>query len=184
MSENPLLLDQSWTFINAAEYPLSVFLFYRREDEERYNVQPWAVHVRIQCRQLPVGRRGEQWGVQSVSVIFAPRLIVFNTSPAFLTRVPIAVFGSSRKHCETQSSVCFHVPCTVFPHRFTFIKNIPNQSQQPRAVSALRDMPPKTRSTPAATMVLDLVSFSNMKCLHRHLFCVCVKSLVWKVLIV
>ncbi|XP_060796551.1 CTD small phosphatase-like protein 3 isoform X2 [Neoarius graeffei] len=39
---------------------------------------------------------------------------------------------------------------------FTFIKNIPNQSQQPRAVSALRDMPPKTRSTPAATMVLDL----------------------------
>ncbi|XP_026780841.3 CTD small phosphatase-like protein 2 isoform X2 [Pangasianodon hypophthalmus] len=39
---------------------------------------------------------------------------------------------------------------------FTFIKNIPNQSQQSRAVSPLRDIPPKTRSTPAATMVLDL----------------------------
>ncbi|TSM94635.1 CTD small phosphatase-like protein 2 [Bagarius yarrelli] len=39
---------------------------------------------------------------------------------------------------------------------FTFIKNIPNLSQQSRAVSTLRDIPPKTRSTPAATMVLDL----------------------------
>ncbi|XP_017332825.1 CTD small phosphatase-like protein 2 isoform X1 [Ictalurus punctatus] len=39
---------------------------------------------------------------------------------------------------------------------FTFIKNIPNQSQQSRAASTLRDIPPKTRSTPAATMVLDL----------------------------
>ncbi|KAK3533607.1 hypothetical protein QTP70_023392 [Hemibagrus guttatus] len=39
---------------------------------------------------------------------------------------------------------------------FTFIKNIPNQSQQSRAVSTLRDIPPRTRSTPAATMVLDL----------------------------
>ncbi|XP_062280180.1 CTD small phosphatase-like protein 3 [Scomber scombrus] len=37
---------------------------------------------------------------------------------------------------------------------FTFIKNIPSQSQnsQPR----LRDIPPKTRSTPEATLVLDL----------------------------
>ncbi|KAF5910021.1 CTD small phosphatase-like protein 2 [Clarias magur] len=39
---------------------------------------------------------------------------------------------------------------------FAFIKNIPNQSQQSRVVSAPRDIPPKTRSTPAATMVLDL----------------------------
>ncbi|XP_060720363.1 CTD small phosphatase-like protein 2 isoform X1 [Tachysurus vachellii] len=39
---------------------------------------------------------------------------------------------------------------------FTFIKSIPNQSQQSRAVSTLRDIPPRTRSTPAATMVLDL----------------------------
>ncbi|XP_018522989.1 LOW QUALITY PROTEIN: CTD small phosphatase-like protein 2 [Lates calcarifer] len=37
---------------------------------------------------------------------------------------------------------------------FTFIKNIPSQSQhsQPR----LRDIPPKTRSTPEATLVVDL----------------------------
>lgn len=37
---------------------------------------------------------------------------------------------------------------------FTFIKNIPSQSQhsQPQ----LRDIPPKTRSTPEATLVLDL----------------------------
>lgn len=41
---------------------------------------------------------------------------------------------------------------------FTFIKNIPNRSQQSRPVSAVRDIPPKTRSTPAATLVLDLVS--------------------------
>ncbi|KAF7703471.1 CTD small phosphatase-like protein 2 [Silurus meridionalis] len=39
---------------------------------------------------------------------------------------------------------------------YTFIKNIPNLSPQSRAVSTLRDIPPKTRSTPAATMVLDL----------------------------
>lgn len=39
---------------------------------------------------------------------------------------------------------------------FTFIKNIPNLSQTSRAVSTPRDIPPKTRSTPAATMVLDL----------------------------
>ncbi|XP_051529454.1 CTD small phosphatase-like protein 2 isoform X2 [Myxocyprinus asiaticus] len=39
---------------------------------------------------------------------------------------------------------------------YTFIKNIPNRSQQSRPVSAVRDIPPKTRSTPAATLVLDL----------------------------
>ncbi|XP_051967761.1 CTD small phosphatase-like protein 2 [Xyrauchen texanus] len=39
---------------------------------------------------------------------------------------------------------------------FTFIKNIPNRSQQSRPISAVRDIPPKTRSIPAATLVLDL----------------------------
>ncbi|XP_056591398.1 CTD small phosphatase-like protein 2 [Triplophysa dalaica] len=39
---------------------------------------------------------------------------------------------------------------------FTFIKNIPNRSQQSRPVSAVRDIPPKTRSIPASTLVLDL----------------------------
>ncbi|KAF0041977.1 hypothetical protein F2P81_005509 [Scophthalmus maximus] len=37
---------------------------------------------------------------------------------------------------------------------FTFIKNIPSQSQHSRP--QLRDIPPKTRSTPEATLVLDL----------------------------
>lgn len=37
---------------------------------------------------------------------------------------------------------------------FTFIKNIPSQSQH--AQPQLRDIPPKTRSTPEATLVLDL----------------------------
>ncbi|XP_029002951.1 CTD small phosphatase-like protein 3 isoform X2 [Betta splendens] len=36
----------------------------------------------------------------------------------------------------------------------TFIKNIPSQSQHSRA--RLRDIPPKTRSTPEATLVVDL----------------------------
>lgn len=37
---------------------------------------------------------------------------------------------------------------------FAFIKNIPSQSQH--ALPQLRDIPPKTRSTPEATLVLDL----------------------------
>lgn len=37
---------------------------------------------------------------------------------------------------------------------FTFIKNIPSQSQHSRP--RLRDIPPKTRSTPEATLVVDL----------------------------
>lgn len=37
---------------------------------------------------------------------------------------------------------------------FTFIKNIPSQSQHSRP--QLRDIPPKTRSTPEATLVVDL----------------------------
>lgn len=59
------------------------------------------------------------------------------------------------------TAVSAFVVHALLPHRFTFIKNIPNQSQQSRAASTLRDIPPKTRSTPAATMVLDLVSVSN-----------------------
>ncbi|XP_042622017.1 CTD small phosphatase-like protein 2 isoform X1 [Cyprinus carpio] len=52
---------------------------------------------------------------------------------------------------------------------FTFIKNIPNRSQQSRPVSAVRDIPPKTRSTPAATLVLDLdetLVFSSLNVIH------------------
>lgn len=37
---------------------------------------------------------------------------------------------------------------------FMFIKNIPSQSQHP--LPQLRDIPPKTRSTPEATLVVDL----------------------------
>ncbi|KAG7230652.1 hypothetical protein INR49_025369 [Caranx melampygus] len=37
---------------------------------------------------------------------------------------------------------------------FTFIKNIPSQSQHSRP--RIRDIPPKTRSTPEATLVVDL----------------------------
>ncbi|XP_037626829.1 CTD small phosphatase-like protein 3 isoform X1 [Sebastes umbrosus] len=37
---------------------------------------------------------------------------------------------------------------------FTFIKNIPSQSQH--SLPQLRDIPPKTRSTPEATLVVDL----------------------------
>ncbi|XP_038856442.1 CTD small phosphatase-like protein 3 isoform X1 [Salvelinus namaycush] len=37
---------------------------------------------------------------------------------------------------------------------FTFIKNIPSKSQQSKP--CIRDIPPKTRSTPQATLVLDL----------------------------
>ncbi|MEQ2201019.1 hypothetical protein XENOCAPTIV_006344 [Xenoophorus captivus] len=50
---------------------------------------------------------------------------------------------------------------------FTFIKNIPSQSQHSRP--CLRDIPPKTRSTPEATLVVDLVSsitFDIMPPLH------------------
>lgn len=52
---------------------------------------------------------------------------------------------------------------------FTFIKNIPNRSQQSRPVSAVRDIPPKTRSMPAATLVLDLdetLVFSSLNVIH------------------
>ncbi|XP_016340074.1 CTD small phosphatase-like protein 2 [Sinocyclocheilus anshuiensis] len=52
---------------------------------------------------------------------------------------------------------------------FTFIKNIPNRSQQSRPVSAVRNIPPKTRSTPAATLVLDLdetLVFSSLNVIH------------------
>ncbi|XP_051957741.1 CTD small phosphatase-like protein 2 isoform X1 [Xyrauchen texanus] len=58
---------------------------------------------------------------------------------------------------------------------YTFIKNIPNRSQQSRPVSAVRDIPPKTRSTPAATLVLDLdetLVFSSLNMINdaEHTF--------------
>lgn len=72
---------------------------------------------------------------------------------------------------------------------FTFIKNIPNQSQQSRSVSALRDIPPKTRSMPAATMVLDLdetLVFSSLNMIEdaEHTFNTCFQDQEYKVYVV
>ncbi|XP_071395842.1 CTD small phosphatase-like protein 2 [Centroberyx affinis] len=49
---------------------------------------------------------------------------------------------------------------------FTFIKNIPSQQSKP----SLRDIPPKTRSTPEATLVLDLdetLMFSSLNVIEE-----------------
>ncbi|XP_056133130.1 CTD small phosphatase-like protein 3 isoform X2 [Lampris incognitus] len=51
---------------------------------------------------------------------------------------------------------------------FTFIKNIPSRSQCPK--HSLRDIPPKTRSTPEPTLVLDLdetLMFSSLNKLEN-----------------
>uniref|UniRef100_A0A3B5LFM8 CTD (carboxy-terminal domain, RNA polymerase II, polypeptide A) small phosphatase like 3 n=1 Tax=Xiphophorus couchianus TaxID=32473 RepID=A0A3B5LFM8_9TELE len=51
---------------------------------------------------------------------------------------------------------------------FTFIKNIPSQSQHSRP--CLRDIPPKTRSTPEATLVVDLeetLMFSSLNVIEE-----------------
>lgn len=51
---------------------------------------------------------------------------------------------------------------------FTFIKNIPPQSQHSRP--QLRDIPPKTRSTPEATLVVDLeetLMFSSLNVIEE-----------------
>ncbi|KAM4574462.1 CTD small phosphatase-like protein 3 [Fundulus diaphanus] len=51
---------------------------------------------------------------------------------------------------------------------FTFIKNIPSQSQHARP--CLRDIPPKTRSTPEATLVVDLeetLMFSSLNVIEE-----------------
>ncbi|XP_044056468.1 CTD small phosphatase-like protein 2 isoform X2 [Siniperca chuatsi] len=51
---------------------------------------------------------------------------------------------------------------------FTFIKNIPSQSQHSRP--QLRDIPPKTRSTPEATLVVDLeetLMFSSLNVIEE-----------------
>ncbi|XP_066504135.1 CTD small phosphatase-like protein 2-B isoform X2 [Hoplias malabaricus] len=72
---------------------------------------------------------------------------------------------------------------------FTFIKNIPNQSQQARPVAALRDIPPKTRSTPTATMVLDLdetLVFSSLNLINdaEYTFNTCFQDQEYKVYVV
>ncbi|KAI4904247.1 hypothetical protein NFI96_031776 [Prochilodus magdalenae] len=72
---------------------------------------------------------------------------------------------------------------------FTFIKNIPNQSQQSRSVSAVRDIPPKTRSTPTATMVLDLdetLVFSSLNVIEEaeYTFNTCFQDQEYKVYVV
>ncbi|XP_037401448.1 CTD small phosphatase-like protein 3 isoform X1 [Pygocentrus nattereri] len=72
---------------------------------------------------------------------------------------------------------------------FTFIKNIPNQSQQYRPASALRDIPPKIRSTPAATMVLDLdetLVFSSLNVIEdaEYKFNTCFQDQEYKVYVV
>uniref|UniRef100_A0A3B3U0H9 CTD (carboxy-terminal domain, RNA polymerase II, polypeptide A) small phosphatase like 3 n=1 Tax=Poecilia latipinna TaxID=48699 RepID=A0A3B3U0H9_9TELE len=51
---------------------------------------------------------------------------------------------------------------------FTFIKNIPSQSQHSRP--CLQDIPPKTRSTPEATLVVDLeetLMFSSLNVIEE-----------------
>lgn len=51
---------------------------------------------------------------------------------------------------------------------FTFIKNIPSQSQHSRP--CLRDIPPKTRSTPEGTLVVDLeetLMFSSLNVIEE-----------------
>ena len=45
------------------------------------------------------------------------------------------------------------------PPSFTFIKNIPARSEQYKP--SLRDIPPKMRSTPNGTLVLDLVGLPH-----------------------
>lgn len=50
----------------------------------------------------------------------------------------------------------FYSKSIILFSSFTFIKNMPSQSQHSRP--QLRDIPPKTRSTPEATLVVDLVS--------------------------
>ncbi|XP_062869200.1 CTD small phosphatase-like protein 2 [Trichomycterus rosablanca] len=69
---------------------------------------------------------------------------------------------------------------------FTFIKNIPNQSQHSRPVSAHMDIPPKTRSTPTATMVLDLdetLVFSSLNMIEdvEYTFTTCFQGQEYKV---
>ncbi|XP_026861308.2 CTD small phosphatase-like protein 2 [Electrophorus electricus] len=71
----------------------------------------------------------------------------------------------------------------------TFIKNIPNQSQHSRPATALQDIPPKTRSTPAATMVLDLdetLVFSSLSMIDdaEYTFNTCFQDQEYKVYVV
>ncbi|KAM6962500.1 CTD small phosphatase-like protein 2-A [Aplochiton taeniatus] len=56
--------------------------------------------------------------------------------------------------------------CVFSP--LTFVKNIPSKSQQSKP--CLRDIPPKTRSTPRATLVLDLdetLVFSSLNAIEE-----------------
>ncbi|XP_056122500.1 CTD small phosphatase-like protein 2 [Rhinichthys klamathensis goyatoka] len=72
-----------------------------------------------------------------------------NTSPIFSPEHCVFGYSAASPLSEDEENEEVFSP-------FTFIKNIPNRSQQSRPVSAVRDIPPKTRSTPAATLVLDL----------------------------
>ena len=52
------------------------------------------------------------------------------------------------------------------PPSFTFIKNIPARSEQYKPIP--RDIPPKMRSTPNGTLVLDLVSLFLLSLTPNH----------------
>ncbi|XP_030640181.1 CTD small phosphatase-like protein 3 [Chanos chanos] len=72
---------------------------------------------------------------------------------------------------------------------FTFIKNFPTQSKESSPVPVARDIPPKTRSTPHATMVLDLdetLVFSSLSVIENaeHTFHTCFQDHEYKVFLV
>lgn len=90
------------------------------------------------------------------------------------------------KILQPRSSLTFHlvwhflIPgASIFVSLFSlrFIKNIPSQSDCVRP--APRDIPPKTRSTPEPTLVVDLVSVRSGASRHLTL---AVTSHVWWVL--
>lgn len=85
-----------------------------------------------------------------------------NSSPMFSPEHRVFGYSADSPLSEDEENEVAFSP-------FTFIKNIPNRSQQSRPVSAVRDIPPKTRSIPAATLVLDLdetLVFSSLNVIH------------------
>ncbi|XP_062411791.1 CTD small phosphatase-like protein 3 [Sardina pilchardus] len=71
----------------------------------------------------------------------SPRVALLSPEPC------VFAFGTSSPLAEEEDGDEVFSP-------FTFIKNIPTLSQHSRP--AIKDIPPKTRSTPQATLVLDL----------------------------
>lgn len=100
----------------------------------------------------PAGRRRGGRRLQSVSVKCGAD---FTLQPGIITS-PTLLFGNN------PAGFVFSLFWRFFIFLFSlrFIKNIPSQSECVRP--APRDIPPKTRSTPEATLVVDLVSVQKV----------------------